>query len=50
MAYFPIQEKTELVEQLLDLGVLDQGKRVSKQPGRCCVKGCETPVNMTESN
>jgi 4-hydroxybutyryl-CoA dehydratase/vinylacetyl-CoA-Delta-isomerase len=47
---YPIQEKTDLVEQLLDRGVLDQGKRVSKQPGRCCVKGCETPVNMTESN
>jgi 4-hydroxybutyryl-CoA dehydratase/vinylacetyl-CoA-Delta-isomerase len=24
-------------------GVLDEGRRVSKQPGRCCVTGCEAP-------
>ena len=36
-------EKVELVERLLDRGVLDEGQRVSKQPGRCCVTGCEVP-------
>lgn len=40
---YPVMEKVELVERLLDRGVLDEGKRVSKQPGRCCVTGCEVP-------
>jgi 4-hydroxybutyryl-CoA dehydratase/vinylacetyl-CoA-Delta-isomerase len=31
------------VENLLDRGVLDEGLRVSKQPGRCCAMGCEVP-------
>lgn len=46
---YPVQEKTELVEQLLDRGVLNQDKRVSKQPGRCCVKGCESPTEISTS-
>ncbi len=41
--HYPVAEKTALVEELLDRGVLDQGQRVSKQPGRCCVSGCEAP-------
>ncbi len=40
---YPVMEKTELVERLLDRGVLDNGQKVSKQPGRCCAKGCEPP-------
>jgi len=40
---YPVMEKAELVEKLLDRGVLDDGKRVSKQPGRCCATGCEVP-------
>ena len=40
---YPVGEKRELVEKLLDRGVLDEGKRVSKQPGRCCATGCEVP-------
>ncbi|BAT58139.1 4-hydroxybutyryl-CoA dehydratase/vinylacetyl-CoA-Delta-isomerase [Variibacter gotjawalensis] len=40
---YPVGEKRELVEQLLDRGVLADGQRVSKQPGRCCVTGCEVP-------
>jgi 4-hydroxybutyryl-CoA dehydratase/vinylacetyl-CoA-Delta-isomerase len=40
---YPVGEKAELVERLLDRGVLDEGRRVSKQPGRCCVTGCEVP-------
>jgi 4-hydroxybutyryl-CoA dehydratase/vinylacetyl-CoA-Delta-isomerase len=38
---YPVMEKVELVEQLLDRGVLDRGQRVSRQPGRCCATGCE---------
>jgi 4-hydroxybutyryl-CoA dehydratase / vinylacetyl-CoA-Delta-isomerase len=41
---YPVMEKIELVESLLDRGVLDQGQRVSKQPGRCCATGCEVPA------
>ena len=40
---YPVVEKVELVEQLLDRGVLDRGQRVSRQPGRCCATGCEAP-------
>lgn len=41
---YPVMEKVELVEALLDRGVLDQGRRVSRQPGRCCATGCELPA------
>jgi 4-hydroxybutyryl-CoA dehydratase / vinylacetyl-CoA-Delta-isomerase len=40
---YPVMEKADLVEKLLDRGILDQGRRVSKQPGRCCATGCEVP-------
>ncbi|MGD9802756.1 MAG: 4-hydroxyphenylacetate 3-hydroxylase family protein [Hyphomicrobiaceae bacterium] len=41
---YPVGEKAAMVEQLLDRGALDEGKRVSKQPGRCCITGCEVPA------
>ena len=37
-------EKVELVETLLDRSFADAGRRVSKQPGRCCATGCEVPT------
>lgn len=40
---YPVMEKVELVDRLLDRGVLEEGRRVSKQPGRCCAQGCEVP-------
>lgn len=40
---YPVMEKVELVERLLDRGVLADESRISKQPGRCCVTGCEVP-------
>jgi len=40
---YPVMEKVELVEGLLDRGILDEGRRVSKQPGRCCMTGCQVP-------
>ena len=46
---YPIQEKKELIDTLLDRGVLDTGERVSKQPGRCCAQGCETPAVASEA-
>lgn len=44
---YPVMEKVALVESLLDRGVLADGSRVSKQPGRCCVTGCEAPERIT---
>lgn len=41
---YPVGEKVELVERLLDRGVLADGRRISKQPGRCCATGCEVPT------
>ncbi|MEI2735194.1 MAG: 4-hydroxyphenylacetate 3-hydroxylase N-terminal domain-containing protein [Rhodoblastus sp.] len=46
---YPIGEKKELIDALLDRGVLDTGERVSKQPGRCCAQGCETPEAASEA-
>lgn len=40
---YPVGEKAALVSDLLERGVLADQGRVSKQPGRCCVTGCEVP-------
>jgi 4-hydroxybutyryl-CoA dehydratase/vinylacetyl-CoA-Delta-isomerase len=43
---YPVGSKVELVERLLERGVLEQGDRAitkNKQPGRCCDMGCTTP-------
>jgi len=40
---YPVTEKVALVEDLLDRGVLADGSRTSRQPGRCCVTGCTAP-------
>ena len=37
---YPVGEKTALVETLLARGLADEGRRVSKQPDRCCPTGC----------
>jgi 4-hydroxybutyryl-CoA dehydratase / vinylacetyl-CoA-Delta-isomerase len=42
--HYPVAEKAALVERLLERGAADEGRRVSKQPGRCCVTGCEVPA------
>ncbi|GIQ79182.1 4-hydroxyphenylacetate 3-hydroxylase family protein [Bradyrhizobium sp. RD5-C2] len=41
---YPVMEKAELVENLLGRGLVDEGQRASKQPGRCCATGCEVPT------
>ena len=41
---YPVEERSTLVERLLDRGILDEGRRTSKQPGRCCETGCEPPA------
>jgi 4-hydroxybutyryl-CoA dehydratase/vinylacetyl-CoA-Delta-isomerase len=54
---YPVGSKVELVERLLDRGVLAGPERAitrNKQPGRCCDQGCSAPgqsmmVAMPES-
>ncbi len=43
--YYPLQERRELVERLLDRGVLavDHETSRNRQPGRCCPVGCQVP-------
>jgi 4-hydroxybutyryl-CoA dehydratase/vinylacetyl-CoA-Delta-isomerase len=43
---YPVGTKVELVERLLERGVLHQEERPimkNRQPGRCCDTGCTTP-------
>jgi 4-hydroxybutyryl-CoA dehydratase/vinylacetyl-CoA-Delta-isomerase len=43
---YPVGSKVELVERLLDRGVLNDPSRTitrNRQPGRCCDTGCTTP-------
>ena len=49
---YPVQDKVELVEKLLDRGVMadESGNPAStKQPGRCCPSGCEIPDEVPEA-
>ncbi|RAI43700.1 4-hydroxyphenylacetate 3-hydroxylase [Rhodoplanes roseus] len=43
---YPVGEKAALVAALIDRGVADEGRRVSKQPGRCCDTGCAPPETV----
>jgi hypothetical protein len=43
---YPIADRRAVVEHLLDRGVLDEGRRLSRQPGRCCAAGCEVPAAL----
>lgn len=43
---YPVGSKVELVERLLERGVMhDENRAITKnrQPGRCCDRGCTTP-------
>ena len=43
---YPVGNKVELVERLLDRGVLAQNDRAitrNRQPGKCCDQGCSAP-------
>ena len=44
---YPVAERKELVNDLLDRGVLAEGRKVSRQPGRCCATGCQAPEKVT---
>ncbi|WP_018162105.1 4-hydroxyphenylacetate 3-hydroxylase family protein [Smaragdicoccus niigatensis] len=41
---YPIPEKTQLVENLLDRGVSGNRPLSSRQPGKCCATGCQPPA------
>jgi 4-hydroxybutyryl-CoA dehydratase/vinylacetyl-CoA-Delta-isomerase len=43
---YPVGEKREVVQQLLERGVLNVGQRVSREPGRCCAAGCEGTAHL----
>jgi 4-hydroxybutyryl-CoA dehydratase / vinylacetyl-CoA-Delta-isomerase len=45
---YPVGERVEMVGHLLERGMLDVGQRVSRQPGRCCARGCQTPPAAPE--
>lgn len=41
---YPVYERTQMVEKLIDRGVLaDGGPAASSQPGQCCDEGCVVP-------
>jgi 4-hydroxybutyryl-CoA dehydratase/vinylacetyl-CoA-Delta-isomerase len=45
--HYPLGNKVDLVERLLERGILtDQTRTITRnrQPGRCCVEGCQVPA------
>jgi 4-hydroxybutyryl-CoA dehydratase/vinylacetyl-CoA-Delta-isomerase len=46
---YPVMDKRDLVKDLLNRGVLNEGQRVSKQPGRCCAPGCNGAAGQDEA-
>ena len=43
---YPLGNKVDLVERLLERGVLtDDVRKITRnrQPGRCCIEGCQVP-------
>ncbi len=45
---YPVQEKTELVSQLMERGLAPPLTPTSRQPGRCCAQGCQPPASLNE--
>jgi len=49
MRHYPIGDKVDLVERLLERGIVDDPTRSitrNRQPGRCCVEGCKPPETI----
>jgi len=40
---YPVYERTQMVEKLIDRGVLTDGAPKSAEPGQCCDEGCAAP-------
>ncbi len=52
MRNYPIGDKVDLVERLLDRGIItEEGRSITRnrQPGRCCVEGCKTPAALPKA-
>ncbi len=49
---YPISEKKEIVQQLMDRDMLERtdGKGPDRQPGRCCAVGCRVPDFLMDGN
>jgi 4-hydroxybutyryl-CoA dehydratase/vinylacetyl-CoA-Delta-isomerase len=44
---YPVGDKVDLVERLLERGLVPEGVRTiarNRQPGRCCIEGCMVPL------
>jgi len=45
--HYPVGNKVDLVERLLERGILTDETRAitrNRQPGRCCIEGCQAPA------
>jgi 4-hydroxybutyryl-CoA dehydratase / vinylacetyl-CoA-Delta-isomerase len=50
--HYPLGNKVELVERLLERGILaDETRQIvrNRQPGRCCIEGCMVPLPAVAS-
>ena len=47
--HYPLREKADLVQTLLDRGVLSDTRPTTRQPGRCCVRGCTEPPSLADA-
>ena len=41
---YPVAEKTELIDTLMERGLLAGEAKAGAQPGKCCATGCRPPV------
>ena len=44
---YPVAEKSELVQRLIDRGVHESSTSQTAQPGQCCDTGCQPPKKST---
>lgn len=46
--HYPVKDKTELIETLIERGLAADAGQPGAQPGKCCATGCRPPVMMGE--
>ena len=44
---YPVAEKSEFVQRLIERGVHTSSENLTAQPGQCCDTGCEPPEKVT---
>ena len=47
--HYPVEDRKTLVEDLIDRGVAGPDAAKDRQPGRCCVSGCQIPPAQIEA-